>query len=190
MIQVPRKLMAALAACLAFVAASVFMWTTAVDPAPAISVVSIFLHGQRYPDDPHHLKLRLKSGGAEVFAETSLPVFSEFKPSPDFALPVNGDLLFSITEGSRRLIRLSVTKSGETLNVTHSCRVPPDVATAYPYKGFASYIPPGSLLLMCSTDIGVIEIRLGCWSHGTSSLCGLHWNSQTPAHDHVNSLSR
>jgi|GEM_PF-3447450 len=182
-IQVPHKLMPALAFVFSVAAISFLMNDSAADPAPAISVVSVFLHGTRYPDAPHHLKLRLDSALAEVSTEPNLPVFSEFKPTPDFALPLNGDLRFSVTEKSRPLIRVTITKSGDTLNVSHSCRVHSDVANSYPYKGFASYIPPGTLLLMCSTDIGLIEIRLGCSIDSSAPACGLRWNAQAPGRD-------
>jgi hypothetical protein len=123
--------MAALAACLALTATSFLMRIPAADPAPAISVVSVFLHGKRYPDNPHRLKLRLASAKAEVSTETSLPVFSEFKPNPGFALPLNRDLLFSITEGARRLVQMAITRSGETINVSHSCQVLVDFSNSF-----------------------------------------------------------
>jgi DNA-binding beta-propeller fold protein YncE len=133
------------------------------EAGPAIGVMSIFLHGRSYPEKSHHVRLSLISGNAKRTASVVLNTFSRTMADPSLNLAINKQLVLTVEEDNRLLVEMEFyNQSG--IRTSHTCKRHPDLHTAYPYAGFASYIPPEVVGFQCDTSIGQIDLALICRS--------------------------
>ena len=159
---------------LSFFLGVMFLVVSAVsaDSGAMIELRSIFLHGREYPGASHHLHLHLASDSDRMSADIQLSSFGEYVFAQPFMLPGRNRFRLSIQENDEMVLDIGIKIHGRNIETIPACRRLPDLHNIFPYKGFSSYVPHGTIVIGCDTRLGLIELQLRCHDGSVAATCG------------------
>jgi len=146
--------------------------SVSADTVPSMELRSIFLHGREYPGASHTLHLQLASESGSVDADTQLSSFGEHVFAKPLLVAGPNHFSLSIKENGGPLLNIRIKIDGRNIETIPQCRRLHDLDKIFPYKGFSSYVPRGTIVIGCETRLGLIELQLRCRNETAAAACG------------------
>jgi len=146
--------------------------TVSADTIASIELRSVFLHGREYPGVSHLLHLHLAAASDSISADAQVSPFGEHMFAPPLMLAGQNGVRLSIEDNGDLLLDIGIKIHGRTIETSPACRRLPDLDNLFPYKGFSSYVPRGTIVIGCDTRLGMLELQLLCHNGGVAGTCG------------------